>query len=206
MSAKIYVVLYSLYGHTVTMAKEIKAGVEEAGCECVLLQCPETLPEEVRSKMGAPPMDDSIPIVDVKNLPEADGILFGLSTRFGMAPCQMKSVMDATGGLWKTGALIGKPAGTFFSTATQGGGQETTALTFITQLVHHGMIYVPIGYSSPLLFTNEEVHGGSPYGAGTLTNGDGSRMPSDLEKSVAKHQGSLFAKTAKALKDGRGAP
>lgn len=74
-----------------------------------------------------------------------------------MIPSQVKSVLDATGGLWKTGSLVGKPAGVFFSTASQGGGQESTALTFVTQLTHHGMIYVPIGYSSPLLFNNDEV-------------------------------------------------
>ena len=74
-----------------------------------------------------------------------------------MIPSQVKSVLDATGSLWKTGALVGKPAGVFFSTANQGGGQESTALTFVTQLTHHGMIYVPIGYSSPLLFNNDEV-------------------------------------------------
>lgn len=74
-----------------------------------------------------------------------------------MVPAQVKAVIDASGSLWKTGALVGKPAGVFFSTATQGGGQESTALTFLTQLTHHGMMFVPIGYSSPLLFNNEEV-------------------------------------------------
>ncbi|CAM9951161.1 unnamed protein product [Ascophyllum nodosum] len=194
-----------MYGHILALAKEIKAGIEEAGCECVLLQCPETLPEGVLEKMHAPPKDDTIPEVDVKNLPDADGILFGIPTRFGMAATQVKAVMDATGSLWQTGTLIGKPAGTFFSTGSQGGGQETTALTFMTQLVHHGMIFVPIGCSSPLIFNNEEVHGGSCYGAGTIAGPDGKRMPSDLEKAVAKHQGSFFATTCKALKAGRAA-
>ncbi|CAM9938367.1 unnamed protein product [Laminaria digitata] len=128
-----------------------------------------------------------------------------MPTRFGMAPAQMKGVLDATGSLWQKGSLVGKPGGCFFSTSCQAGGQETTALTFVTQLAHHGMIYVPIGYSSPLLFNNDEVHGGSPHGAGTIAGSDGSRMPSNLEKEIAKHQGSLFANTCKALKVGRAA-
>ncbi|CAM9724425.1 unnamed protein product [Ectocarpus sp. 6 AP-2014] len=170
-----------------------------------MVRCPETLPADILEKMHAPPKDESIPEVDVKDLVNADGILFGFPTRFGTLPTQMKSVLDATGGLWQSGGLVGKPAGVFISTATQGGGQETSALTFLTQLAHHGMMFVPIGYSSPLLFNNDEVHGGSPYGAGTLAGGDGSRMPSDLEKGVAKHQGSFFAGTCKALKAGRAA-
>eukprot|EP00752_Nemacystus_decipiens_P009169 g8190.t1 len=200
---KIYVLTYSMYGHVNAMAAEVKAGIEEAGCECVMVRCPETLPGEVLEKMHAPPKDESIPEVTIADLPNADGILFGFPTRFGMIPSQVKSVLDATGGHWKTGALVGKPAGVFFSTALQAGGQETTALTFVTQLTHHGMIYVPIGYSSPLLFNNDEVHGGSPYGAGTIAGPDGSRTPSDLEKGVAKHQGSYFAATCKALKAGK---
>ncbi|CBN78047.1 flagellar associated protein, quinone reductase-like protein [Ectocarpus siliculosus] len=202
---KIYVLTYSLYGHVNTLAAEIKTGIEEAGCEAVMVRCPETLPADILEKMHAPPKDESIPEVDVKDLVNADGILFGFPTRFGTLPTQMKSVLDATGGLWQSGGLVGKPAGVFISTATQGGGQETSALTFLTQLAHHGMMFVPIGYSSPLLFNNDEVHGGSPYGAGTLAGGDGSRMPSDLEKGVAKHQGSFFAGTCKALKAGRAA-
>ena len=128
-----------------------------------------------------------------------DGIMFGIPTRFGMAPAQMKALMDSTGGLWQQGALVGKPAGTFFSTGTQNGGQETTALTFVTQFVHHGMIYVPMGYSTPLLFDLKEVHGGSPYGSGTIAGPDGSRMPSEHEKKVAVHHGEHFGKIVTKL-------
>jgi len=196
---KVAVIFYSMYGHVKTLAAEIKAGLEEAGCEATLLQVPETLPAEVLEKMSAPPKDESIEIADAHTLPEYDAFLFGVPTRFGMAAAQMKAFLDATGGLWMKGALVGKPAGLFFSTATQGGGQETTAFTFLTQLSHHGMIFVPIGYSSPLLMNMDEIHGGSPYGAGCLAAPDGSRAPSDLEKSLAKHQGSYFAGVVKKL-------
>mmetsp|Transcript_13677 Transcript_13677/g.41358 ORF Transcript_13677/g.41358 Transcript_13677/m.41358 type:complete len:145 (+) Transcript_13677:102-536(+) len=141
---KIGVIYYSMYGHVAAMAEEVKAGVEEAGYEVELLQIPETLSDDVLGKMGAPPKSD-VPIADPKKLGEYDGFLFGFPTRFGAAPAQVKAFFDATGGLWMSGGLVGKPAGLFFSTGTLGGGQETTALTFVTQFVHHGMIYVPIG-------------------------------------------------------------
>jgi len=195
---KVAIVYYSMYGHVKKMADAVKDGLESAGCEATLLQVPETLPSEVLEKMHAPEKSSDA-VADPHALPEYDGIIFGIPTRFGMAASQMKAFMDSTGGLWLAGKLVGKPAGIFFSTGTQGGGQETTALTFITQLTHHGMVYVPIGYSSPKLMDMNEIHGGSPYGAGCLAGPDGSRQPSDLELSVAKHQGEYFAGVVKKL-------
>jgi NAD(P)H dehydrogenase (quinone) len=101
--------------------------------------------------------------------------------------------MDATGGLWQKGALHGKPAGCFFSTGTQGGGQETIGLSMVTFFTHHGMLFVPLGYKDPKVFAYDEVHGGSPYGAGTIAGSDGSRQPSQLEKDVARTHGQHFA-------------
>ncbi|KAF1331194.1 Nad quinone oxidoreductase, partial [Globisporangium splendens] len=135
----------------------------------------------------------------IKEGAKADGILFGFPTRFGSFPSQVKSFLDSTGGLWQTGALVGKPAGIFFSTGTQGGGQETTAFTTLTYLAHQGLTFVPLGYRSPLLFNFEEIHGGSAWGAGTYAGPDGSRQPSKLELDVAKVQGESFAQVAKKL-------
>ena len=123
--------------------------------------------------------------------------------KLGAAAAQMKAFWDQSGGHWQKGSLVGKPAGTFFSTAVQGGGQETTALTWVTQLAHHGMIYVPMGFTHPSLFDNSVAHGGSAYGPGTLTNGDGSRQPSENELAVAVGYGTHFGKIAAALKKGR---
>jgi NAD(P)H dehydrogenase (quinone) len=118
--AKIFIVYYSMYGHVKTMAQKIKEGVDKVdGCEGVLYQVPETLPEEVLGKMGAPPKDADIPVINAADLEQADGIIFGIPTRFGMAAAQMKSFMDSTGGLWQGGKLAGKPAGIFVSTGTQ---------------------------------------------------------------------------------------
>ena len=111
----------------------------------------------------------------------------------------MKSFWDSTGGLWQTGALIGKPAGVFFSTATQSSGQETTALTWVPNLAHHGMIFVPLGYQNPIMFDMSEIHGGGPYGAGTYAGPDGSRMPTETEKIIANTQGKAFATVVKKL-------
>jgi NAD(P)H dehydrogenase (quinone) len=196
---KIAIVYYSTYGHVATLAESIKIGVEKVdGVEAEIYQVAETLPEEVLAKMHAPPKKD-YPIATPDVLKAADGILFGIPTRFGNVPAQIKALFDSCGGLWQTGALIGKPVGVFFSTAVLGGGQETTALTASTFFVHHGMVFVPLGFRNPKQFSIEEVHGGSPWGAGTIAGGDGSRQPSDLEKDVAQTQGESFAAIAKKM-------
>uniref|UniRef100_A0A061SPA8 NAD(P)H dehydrogenase (quinone) n=1 Tax=Tetraselmis sp. GSL018 TaxID=582737 RepID=A0A061SPA8_9CHLO len=202
MAPVVYVVYYSMYGHVKKLADSVASGLQEAGVEVRLFQVPETLPEEVLQKMSAPAKPDD-PIITAEQLVEADGVLFGIPTRFGMMASQMKSFLDSTGGLWLNGRLIGKPAGMFCSTGSQGGGQETTALTAITQLAHHGMLFVPLGYSNMKLADMSELHGGSPYGAGTFAGSDGSRNPSDLELELARHQGKMFGETTKALVVGR---
>ncbi|GLU23169.1 hypothetical protein SLE2022_391940 [Rubroshorea leprosula] len=201
MATKVSIVYYSMYGHVEKLAREIQKGASTVeGVEVKLWQVPETLPKDVLGKMGAPPKSDDVPIITPSELAEADGVLFGFPTRFGMMAAQFKAFMDATGGLWRTQQLAGKPAGIFYSTGSQGGGQETTPLTAITQLVHHGMVFVPIGYTfGPGMFEMETVKGGSPYGAGTFA-GDGSRQPSELELEQAFHQGKYFAGIAKRLK------
>ncbi|KAH7282626.1 hypothetical protein KP509_35G040600 [Ceratopteris richardii] len=151
--------------------------------------------------MSAPPKSE-VPVIEPAQLAAADGLVFGFPTRFGMMAAQFKAFLDATGGLWRSQSLAGKPAGIFFSTGSQGGGQETTALTAITQLTHHGMIFVPIGYTfGGGMFEMEQVKGGSPYGAGTYA-GDGTRMPTKLELEQAFHQGKYIAGISKKLKTG----
>ncbi|CBI18659.3 probable NAD(P)H dehydrogenase (quinone) FQR1-like 1 [Vitis vinifera] len=200
MAAKLYIVYYSMYGHVEKLAQEIKKGAESVeGVEVKLWQVPETLPEDVLGLMGAPPKSD-VPVIKPNELSEADGFIFGFPTRFGMMAGQFKAFLDATGALWRTQQLAGKPAGLFYSTGSQGGGQETTPLTAITQLVHHGMIFVPIGYTFGAgMFEIEQVKGGSPYGAGTYA-GDGSRQPSEIELAQAFHQGMYIAGITKKLK------
>ncbi|ORY94823.1 NAD(P)H:quinone oxidoreductase, type IV [Syncephalastrum racemosum] len=202
MAAKVYIIIYTLYHHIYTLAKDVQKGLEASGVEAKIFQVPETLPEEVLTKMHAPPKPD-VPIITVDDLKEADGFLFGIPTRFGIMPAQMKAFLDATGGLWASGGLAGKFAGTFFSTASQHGGQETTAFTAVTYFAHHGMIYVPLGFANPHLFDNSEVVGGSAYGAGTVANGDGSRQPTEKELAIAVTQGENFGKVVSTYVKGK---
>ncbi|KAL7125354.1 hypothetical protein ABFS83_14G111800 [Erythranthe nasuta] len=196
---KIFIVFYSMYKHVEILAKKIKKGVDcVEGIEGILYRVPEILSPEILSQMNVPSdKDDAIPIISVEKLVEADGFLFGFPTRYGSMAAQMKAFFDSTGGLWREQKLAGVPAGIFVSTGTQGGGQETTAWTAITQLAHHGMLYVPIGYTfGSGMFNNDTIRGGSPYGAGVIS-GDGTREPTQTELSLAEYQGkymSLFVK------------
>uniref|UniRef100_A0A6V7QT07 NAD(P)H dehydrogenase (quinone) n=1 Tax=Ananas comosus var. bracteatus TaxID=296719 RepID=A0A6V7QT07_ANACO len=145
------------------------------------------------------PQGSADPVITALELVEADGLLFGFPTRFGAMAAQMKAFFDSTGQLWREQKLAGKPAGFFVSTGTQGGGQETTAWTAITQLAHHGMLFVPIGYTFGAgMFKMDDIRGGSPYGAGVFA-GDGSRQPSETELSLAEHQGKYMASIVKRL-------
>lgn len=199
---KIAIVYYSMYGHVRQLAHAEAKGVRAAGFEVEVFQVPETLGDEILTKMHAAPKGDD-PVADyafLQKLKEYDGIIFGLPTRFGMMAAQMKAFFDSTGQLWQKGELVGKPVAVFTSVASQGGGLETTALTAVTQFAHHGMIFVPTGFSfGAELFDNSTVRGGTAYGAGTFAGADGSRQPSDVELRFAEYQGSYFAKVASRL-------
>ncbi|KAJ0974126.1 hypothetical protein J5N97_016091 [Dioscorea zingiberensis] len=197
---KIFIVFYSMYGHVESLARRMKKGVDGIdGVEGVLYRVRETLPVEVLEQMKVPPKDEEIPFISAEELVEADGVLFGFPTRYGCMAAQMKAFFDSTGQLWREQKLAGKPAGFFVSTGTQGGGQETTAWTAITQLAHHGMLFVPIGYTFGAgMFKMDDIRGGSPYGAGVFA-GDGTREPSETELALAEHQGKHMALVAKRL-------
>jgi len=198
MAKKVFIIYYSMYGHILKMAESVKEGLEEAGVEVKIFQVAETLPAGVLEKMGAPPKAE-YPVIDTHTLDEADGLIFGTPTRFGMMAAQMKSFWDQTGGHWMKQSLAGKPAGVFTSTAQQGGGQETTIMTMVTQLTHHGMVFVPVGYQAPETMNSDGIRGGGPWGAGTIAGGDGSREPTFVELSMAKKQGELFGKFVNRL-------
>lgn len=198
----VYIVIYSLYHHVYKLSLSIKEGLESKGVDVKLFQVQETLSDEILTKMQAPPKPD-LPVITIDKLAEPDGVLFGLPTRFGTMPAQVKALLDSSGALWAKGSLAGKFAGTFFSTASQHGGQETTALTAVTYFSHHGMMYVPFGFANNALFGLHEVVGGSPYGSGTVSDGDGSRQPTETELSIAKNQGANFANVVATFVKGR---
>lgn len=198
----VYIIIYSLYHHVYKLSLSVIQGLESKGVEVKLFQVPETLSDDILVKMQAPPKLD-LPYITIDKLAEPDGIIFGFPTRFGALPAQMKAFLDASGALWAKGALAGKFAATFFSTASQHGGQETTALTTLTYFAHHGMLYVPFGYANAALENNNEVIGGSAYGAGTISDGDGSRQPTENELGIAVNQGANFGDVITTFVKGR---
>ncbi|MBI5094248.1 MAG: NAD(P)H:quinone oxidoreductase [Candidatus Hydrogenedentes bacterium] len=196
---KVLVLYYSMYGHIETMAGAVAEGAREVvGVEVSVKRVPETMPEESAKRHGVK-LDQAAPIAAPAELADYDAIIFGTPTRFGNMAAQMRNFLDQTGGLWVKGALVGKVASVFTSTGT-GGGNETTILTFIPTLLHHGFIYVGLPYTCPELTDISELKGGGPLGAGTIAGADGSRKPSAKELAQARYQGKHVASIAAKLK------
>jgi NAD(P)H dehydrogenase (quinone) len=200
---KVLVLFYSMYGHIYKMAEAVAEGVREVnGAEAILHRVPETLSDDVLKKMGALEARKAfanIPVAKVEDLVQADAIIFGTPTRFGNMCGQMRQFLDATGGLWAKGALVGKVGSVFTSTATQHGGQESTILSVHTTLLHHGMVIVGLPYSFDAQMRIDEITGCSPYGASTIAGSSGERQPSQNELAGAKFQGRHVAKVAGKL-------
>lgn len=196
--AKILVLYHSTYGHIEAMAKAVAEGARETGAEVDVKRVPELVPEEVARASGYK-LDQEAPIATVAELADYDAIIIGVGTRFGRMASQMANFLDQAGGLWASGALVGKVGSAFSSTATQHGGQETTLMAIHTNLMHFGMVCVGLPYSFAGQMTLDEITGGAPYGATTITGGDGSRMPSENELEGARFQGRHVAELAARL-------
>jgi NAD(P)H dehydrogenase (quinone) len=181
--AKVLVLYYSAYGHIEAMANAVAEGAREAGATVDIKRVPEL----------------AAPVAKIDDLADYDAIIVGTGTRFGRISSQMANFLDQAGGLWMKGALHGKVGGAFSSSASQHGGQETTLFSIITNLLHFGMVVVGLNYGYTGQLGVKEVHGGAPYGATTITDGDGSRMPSENELAAARYQGRTVAETAKKL-------
>jgi NAD(P)H dehydrogenase (quinone) len=197
---KVLVLYYSMYGHIEKMAYAVADGAREVeGVDVVVKRVPELVPEEI-AKQHHFKLDQPAPVATPAELAEYDAIIVGCGTRYGGMASQMRNFFDQTGGLWMQGALIGKVASAFSGSASQHGGQETTLLTAIPFFLHQGMVYVGLPYSCQEQMGVEEVKGGSPYGATTISAGDGSRQPSEKELGMARFQGRHVATIAKKLK------
>lgn len=204
---KINVIFHSIYGHIYKMAEAVAEGAREVeGAEVEIYQVPETLPYEVLEKMGAIETKNlfaHIPVLtrsmyeDV--LAGADAIIFGTPTRYGNMTAQMRTVFDGFGGLWVRNVLVGKVGSVFTSSQTQHGGQESTILTTHVTLLHLGMIIVGLPYSETRQMRMDEITGGSPYGASTISGENNSRQPSENELEMARYQGRLVTQVAKKL-------
>lgn len=203
MATKIHVVFYSMYGHIYKLAEAIAAGAREVpDVDVAIYQVPELVPDNVLEKSGAKAARAAfaqVPFIKPEQLADADGIIFGTPTRFGNMTAQMRNFLDQTGSLWMNGGLIGKVGSVFTSTASQHGGQETTITSFHTTLLHHGMVIVGAPYSEQRLLGMDEISGGTPYGATTITGGDGSRQPSQNELEIARFQGRHVAQITKKM-------
>lgn len=192
---KVLVLYYSAYGHIEAMAQAVAEGAREAGAQADIKRVPELVPPEV-AKASHYKLDQQAPIATINDLAEYDAIVIGTGTRFGRITSQMANFLDQAGGLWAKGALHGKVGGAFTSTATQHGGQETTLFSIITNLLHFGMVVVGLNYGFQPQMKLDAITGGSPYGASTITGGDGSRQPSADELAGARYQGRVIAETA----------
>jgi len=168
------------------------------GVEVTIKRVPELLSDDKLKQVGGK-ANQVAPVADPKELADYDAIIFGTPTRFGNMAAQMRNFLDQTGGLWVKGGLVGKVASVFTSTGT-GGGNESTIISFLPTLIHHGMIYVGLPYSCPELADISEVKGGSPWGAATIAGADGSRQPSEKELAQARFQGRHVAQIAAKLK------
>ncbi len=197
---KILVLYYSSYGHIEQMADAVAEGARAGGADVDIRRVAETAPKAVVESAHFK-TDSAHPEIEGPDaLKDYDAIIVGAPTRFGRMPAQMASFWDTTGGLWFSGALVGKVGGAFTSTASQHGGQETTLFSILTNLLHHGMTIVGLDYGFQAQMGVDEVKGGSPYGATTISDGDGSRMPSSVELDGARYQGKRIAETAAKLK------
>ena len=196
--AKILVLYYSSWGHMEAMAKAAAEGARSAGADVTIKRVPELVPEDV-AKAAYYKLDQDAPIADPLELADYDGIIFGVSTRYGAMAAQFKNFLDQTGPLWAEGKLLDKVASVMCSTATLHGGAEMAIVSTQVSLQHHGMIIVPLSYAYQGQSGNDVVRGGSPYGMTTTSNTDGSRMPSDQELEGATFQGKRVAEITARL-------
>lgn len=194
---------YSSYGHTYEMAKAAQKAADEIdNVNVKLVRIPEL--ESARKAMSeqdayvqAQKRQKDVPEVTYEDLEEADGILWGIPTRFGNMPAQVKQFLDGAGGLWQSGGLEGTVTGIFTSSNTIHGGQETTIITSMIPMLHLGMIFVGTPYGQNPELSNEKFQGGSPYGASTVAGADGSRFPDEDELKIVSRHAARVARIAK---------
>ena len=193
---EILVLYYSAHGSVRGMAQLVARGVNQVpGAAARLRSVPPVAP---RTAVAEPPVpDDGAPYAELADLEQCAGLALGSPTRFGNMAAPMKHFLDATGALWAKGALVGKPAAVFTSTASLHGGQETTLTSMMTPLLHHGMLILGLPYTLPEL--NATASGGTPYGASHWAGPGGDRPLTDTERTLCMALGKRLAETALKL-------
>jgi len=203
---KILIVYHSLYGHTLQLARAVEEGVKSvSGVEAVFRRAPEFPHTEKELEAGEGYAtkvwgeQKSVSICTVEDFRQADGLLVGSPTRFGNMTAQMKALIDSLASLWLSGAMEGKPAGVFTSTASTHGGQETTCVTMMIPLIHLGMLIVGVPYSTEGMI-HTEARGGTPYGASSIAGPKGELAPTAEDLAICRVQGKRVAELAKKIR------
>lgn len=193
---EILILYYSRKGDVAKLARLIARGVEEVqGVRARLRQVPPVAPVTQAARPPVP--DDGAPYAELRDLHECAGLIVGSPTRFGNMAAPMKHFLDSTPAEWASGALVGKPCAVFTSTATMHGGQESTLLSMLIPLLHHGMLVVGIPFTEAAL--NATTTGGTPYGASHVAGIDHDRPISEDERTLARVLGRRVAGIAKRL-------
>ena len=194
--SEILVLYYSRTGKLAQLARLVARGVEEVdGMRARLRSVPPVAP--VTQVAQAPEPDDGAPYATREDLRECAGLVLGSPTRFGNMAAPLKYFLDSTAAEWASGTLVGKPAGVFTSTSTMHGGQETTLLSMMLPLLHHGMLIVGIPYTEAAL--NRTRGGGSPYGASHVSGVTGANPVTEDERELARALGRRVATIAAKL-------
>ena len=196
----ILVLYYSRNGSTTQMARHIARGIEQAGMEARLRTVP-AISAECEAVAPDIPAEGAV-YASLDDLKHCSGLALGSPTRFGNMAAPLKYFLDGTSNLWLTGALVGKPAGVFTSTASLHGGQETTLLSMMMPLLHHGMLITGLPYSESALLNT--TGGGTPYGPSHHAGADGKRKLDDHETALCRALGKRLAETAIKLDHSRG--
>ncbi|MFW6345159.1 MAG: NAD(P)H:quinone oxidoreductase [Halomonas sp.] len=199
--ANILVLYYSRTGATADMARHVARGVEAVnGAHAVVRTVPPVAPAWQEVSPAVP--DEGAPYAILEDLEHCQGLILGSPTRFGNMAAPLKYFLDTTTGAWLSGTLTGKPAGVFTSTGTLHGGQESTLLTMMLPLLHHGMYIVGLPYTEPAL--SKTSTGGTPYGPSHLAGTASNRAVSDEERVLCTALGRRVARLAVQLHEGAG--
>ena len=194
--SEVLVLYYSLHGNVAKMARHVARGVEEVeGVQARLRTVPKVSTVCEASESDVP--EEGPPYVEPRDLEECVGLVLGSPTRFGNMAAPLKYFLDGTADAWLSGTLAGKPAGVFTSTSTLHGGQETTLISMMLPLLHHGMVVLGLPYTEPAL--NRTETGGTPYGASHVAGLDSRRPLSDDEKQLCTALGRRVAELAKLI-------
>lgn len=204
LGVNVAVIFYSMYGSTAALARAVATGAEREGADVRLLKVAELASEDEIAKsprrLAVRAANADLPLATNDDLVWADAVAFGSPTRYGNMCAQLKAFIDQTGKLWLSGMLVGKVAAVFCSTSTMHGGQESTLLSMMIPLFHLGFLVQGLPYAEVEQMSMEEIHGGSPYGASSVSGPRSDHPPTEIDLTLARALGRRLALVARRLK------